>query len=124
MREGDAALNAHTATLARPPHCAGEIAQSIGRKQRRSIERRYEECAGQVRPMVLHTMEAGPNTLGIDFQALREGRRDVCKRSPSTAAVQREVRHAQGVEQLRSHPGPWAAWDCQVIHLVEGDPGG
>ena len=115
-----AALNAHAAALARRPHGAGEIAQSIGGKQRGSIERRYKECAGQVRAVVLHAMEARANTLRIGFEALRKRRGDIGKGSPRAAPFERELRHAQGVKQLRSHTGPWVARDCQVIHIGPG----
>ena len=123
MRESDGALDVHARAFARAPHGAGEIAEAVGGKQRRLIERRNVERAGQVRAMVLDAMELRAQALDVGVEGLGHGFGDADELLEHLGAFAGKARHAQGVEQLGAEPGPGIARHGDVVHVGDGDAG-
>src|SRR5579864_700265 len=69
--------------------------------------------------MMFHSMEPRSNSLWICFKRLRESFGNIGERDPSLGPFSREVRHSQGIEQLRSHTGPRIARNGNMIEVLE-----
>src|SRR2546422_6864468 len=72
MWESYRPVDAHAAARAGAPHRAGEIAESVGGKQRGAFERRNEKAAREMRQVVLDAVELGSQLLGIGFKGCRQ----------------------------------------------------
>ena len=121
MREGHGAVDLHAIALAGGPHGAGEIAQAVGGKQRRLLERRDKKRAAQMRLVVLDAMELRAKRLRIDVKGLRQSLGDAHELLQHLGAFPREARHAQRVKQLRAQARPGIARHGHVIDVRERD---
>src|SRR5271165_6500145 len=61
MRKGNGPIDMHAIAAAGTPHGAGEISKAVSGKQRGFIEWRYEECAGEMRLVMLDAVILGLN---------------------------------------------------------------
>jgi hypothetical protein len=68
VREDDFAEGVHLRPFAHGAHRAREIAQAVGGKNRRAIERRNKVGAREVRGVVFDAMELGANAFGRDLE--------------------------------------------------------
>src|SRR5256884_538322 len=72
MWESYRPVDTHAAARAGAPHGAGEIAESVGGKQRGAFERRNEKAAREMRQVVLDAVELGNKLLGIGLKGCRQ----------------------------------------------------
>src|SRR5207247_4875653 len=95
-------LEFHARPCARPPHCAGEIAQSVGGEKRRALVRRAIKRAGEMRPVVFDAMKscAQLGRIGPERPRQRLANPSACELAQHPHALPRERRHPQRVKKL------------------------
>ena len=121
MRKRHGTLNFHARPCARPPHCAGEITQSVGGEKRRALERRAIKRAGEMRLVVFDAMKscAQLGRIGPERPRQRLANPSARKLAQHAHALPRERRHPQRVKKLCPQPSIGIARHRDVIDFAE-----
>src|SRR5215831_7447020 len=115
MRKCDLAQRLKTRSLAKPPHRAGEIAETVHGENGSPLVRRDKTRAGEVRAMMLDPVILRAHTGGGQIECCGDLLLDAREFTHHADAVEREARHVHRKPKLRPDACRRIAWHGDVI---------